>query len=41
MGARLKIAEQNGASYEVHSNSPIPEHVKAWLSKKGIQFFEH
>ena len=41
MGARLKIAQQNGASYELRSNSPIPEHVKVWLTKKGIPFFEH
>ena len=41
MGRRLTIARKNEASYEVHSNTPIPEHVKKWLVKKDIPFFEH
>jgi RHS repeat-associated protein len=41
MGDRLRIALDNNASYELHSNTPIPDHVKSWLTKKGIKFFEH
>ena len=41
MGSRQRIAAENGATMEVHSNSPIPEHVKEWLTKKGISFTEH
>ena len=40
MGARLKIATENGASYELFSNTPIPESIKEWLTKKGIPFTE-
>ena len=40
MGDRLRIAEQNGASYELFSNTPIPDSVKTWLTKKGIVFTE-
>jgi hypothetical protein len=41
MGQRLRIARDHGASLEVHSNTPIPDHVKSWLSARGMQFFEH
>ena len=41
MGHRLRIARDNGATYELHSNVPIPQHVKDYLTKKGIPFFEH
>jgi hypothetical protein len=41
IGAKLRIAKDNGATLEVHSNSSIPEHVKEWLTKKGVSFFEH
>jgi hypothetical protein len=41
MGHRLSIAKKNGATLELHSNTPIPEHAKAWLTKKGIPFTEH
>lgn len=41
MGARLSIAKKHGANYELHSNSPIPEEIKQWLTKKGIKFFEY
>ncbi len=41
MGDRLRIAQENGATYELHSNAPIPQHVKDYLTKKGIPFFEH
>jgi len=41
IGAHNRIATEQGASYEVHSNTPIPQHVKDWLSKKGIPFKEY
>lgn len=41
MGERLSIATKNGATLEVHSNTPIPQHLKDWLTSKGEQFFEH
>ncbi|MCX7920466.1 MAG: pilus assembly protein [Clostridia bacterium] len=40
MGHRLKIAKDNGATYELHSNTPIPDNIKEWLRKKGIPFTE-
>jgi hypothetical protein len=40
MGDRLRIAKENGASYELFSNSPIPDKIKQWLTKKGIPFTE-
>ena len=40
MGDRLRIAKDNGATYELISNSPIPEEIKAWLTKKGIPYTE-
>jgi hypothetical protein len=40
MGDRLKIAKQNGATYELFSNTPIPQSIKDWLTKKGIPFTE-
>jgi len=40
MGARLDLAQKNGASYHFFSNQPIPQEVKEWLTKKGITFFE-
>ncbi len=36
----LKIAEANGATLEVFSNTPIPKKVKKWLSQKKIKFTE-
>ncbi|MBU6951601.1 RHS repeat-associated core domain-containing protein [Hahella sp. HN01] len=41
MGARKRIAQENGATYELHSNTPIPSHVTDYLDKKGIPYFEH
>lgn len=41
IGARRRIARQHGKTYEVHSNVPIPDHVKDWLKRKGIPFFEY
>jgi len=40
MGHRLNIAKQNGATYELFSNTPIPQSIKDWLTKKGIPFTE-
>ena len=40
MGHRLKIANENSATYELFSNTPIPEAIKQWLIKKGIPFTE-
>ncbi|AGP39429.1 RHS repeat domain-containing protein [Sorangium cellulosum] len=42
MAARLRIAQDGSpsASYEIFSNSPIPEHIKSWLTKKGIPYTE-
>lgn len=41
MGERLSIARKNGASLELHSNSPIPNHAKEWMEKKGIGYLEY
>lgn len=40
MGDRLRIATENGATYELFSNSPIPASIKQWLDKKGIAYTE-
>jgi hypothetical protein len=40
MGRGLNVAKANGAIYELHSNSPIPQGIKNWLTKKGINFTE-
>ena len=40
MGDILRIATENGATYEIFSNTPIPESIKQWLTKKGIAFTE-
>lgn len=40
MGNRLAIAKENGATYELFSNRPIPESIKFWLDNKGIPFTE-
>jgi hypothetical protein len=40
MGDRLRIAKTNGASYELFSNTPIPDFIKKWLEKKGIPYTE-
>lgn len=40
MGKGLSIATDEGASYHLLTNSPIPGELKDWLSKKGISFAE-
>ena len=40
MGNRLRIATESGATYELFSNTPIPDVVKEWLIKKGIPYTE-
>ncbi|MBP0456363.1 WXG100-like domain-containing protein [Streptomyces montanisoli] len=35
LGAARRIATENGKGFEVVSENPIPENVKAWLIKKG------
>ena len=40
MGDRLRIAKENGATYELFSNTPIPRSIKQWLDKKGIAYTE-
>lgn len=40
MGNGLRIARENGATYEIFSNTPIPESIKQWLTKKGISYTE-
>jgi hypothetical protein len=41
MGDRLRIARENDKTYELFSNTPIPQSVKDWLTKKGIGFTEY
>lgn len=40
MGEYLNTAKQNGATYELFSNTPIPQDIKGWLLEKGIPFTE-
>ena len=40
MGDRLRIAKENNATYELFSNTPIPQVFKDYLVKKGIPFTE-
>ena len=40
MGDRLRIAKDNGATYELFSNTSIPQSIKDWLTQKGILFTE-
>ncbi len=40
MGDRLRICRDHGATYELHSNTSIPQPVKDWLNKQGIPFTE-
>jgi molybdopterin converting factor small subunit len=40
MGARLRIASENGKEYQLISNTPICSEAKRWLTEKGIKFLE-
>ncbi len=40
MGSRLKIATDNGANYELFTNTTIPTSIKTWLESKGIKYYE-
>ncbi|TCP60762.1 RHS repeat domain-containing protein [Baia soyae] len=40
MGDRLRIARENGVTYELHSNTPIPQYFKDYMNKKGISYHE-
>ena len=40
MGDRLRIAKEHGATYELFSNTPIPDFIKDWLTEHGIRFTE-
>lgn len=40
MGDRKRIANANGATYEIFSNTPIPDSIKEWLRNKDIPFTE-
>jgi hypothetical protein len=37
---KQKIAAELGKNFEIHTNSPIPEHIKKWLTKRGVIFHE-
>ena len=39
MGNRLRIATDNGATYELFSNTSIPESIKKWLMEKRYSFY--
>ncbi|KES11285.1 hypothetical protein SASC598O11_007230 [Snodgrassella alvi SCGC AB-598-O11] len=41
MGSHASITKQNGVSFEVHSNTPIPQYIKDWLTPKNIPFKEY
>ncbi|MFI6320137.1 hypothetical protein ACIBG8_21565 [Nonomuraea sp. NPDC050556] len=36
MGEAVKYARENNAKFEIISEKPIPEEIKKWLTKKGI-----
>ena len=38
MGDYLNIARNNGATYQLYSNTAIPQEIQDWLIKKGINF---
>ena len=40
MGDWLRIATENGATYKLFSNTPIPDSIKQWLTKKEIKYTE-
>ncbi len=40
MGHHLKIANENGKIFQLHSSTPIPREIKEWLTKKNISYTE-
>lgn len=40
LGVRLRIVQDNGSTYELFFNTPIPENIKIYFIKKGISFTE-
>ena len=40
MGHHRRVAFDNGATFEIFSNTPIPEYFKEWLTQKGIPYTE-
>ena len=39
-GDQLKKAMDNGKSFEIVTNSPIPKEIKEWLDEMGIPYTE-
>jgi RHS repeat-associated protein len=39
-GNQLGAAKEAGMPYEFHTNEPIPQFWKDWMTQKGIKFFE-
>ena len=40
IGEQQKTAALNDVNFKVYSNSPIPDAIKAWLTKRGVPFTE-
>lgn len=40
-GAERQIAIEHGATFEIHSNVPILQHVKTWLNRQNTPYVEH
>lgn len=40
MGHHKQIANDHGATFEIFSNTPIPQTIKDWLTEKGMPFTE-
>lgn len=40
MGHRLKIANEKGMIFQLHSNTQIPQDIKNWLARKSISYVE-
>jgi RHS repeat-associated protein len=41
MGRYKSIAEKYGKTFELHTNSPIPDFLRQWLSDQGISWTEY
>ena len=37
----LNIAKDHGKKFIVYTNSPVPQAIKEWLTKKGIDLCEY